>query len=188
MSSSERQKAKRERRESRKFGEAYERIASTITANAIKSHLRNPTRFVPEFDGFSALQKADVKQDIKRSRKRVAAPVEDDSGDEEKDDGASSPVKISTRPPCPLGSQIHRTKRRLDKWIEHPEVISKELDFWKGNAVKARSDFENYQQGREVWNESFDMARNALMTEMEHCAAKNNSRSDEPKFFFKRSN
>jgi hypothetical protein len=170
---SARQAAKRERREARKFGEAYERVASTITANAIKSHLRNPTRFIPEFDGLSALPKAEVKHDIKAiSRKRVAAAIAD--SDEEKDDEAQcSPVKISTRPPCNLASQVHRTKRRLDKWIEHPEVVSKEIEFWKGNAVKARSDFLGYAQEREVRNESFDMARNVLMSEVDQCVSKN---------------
>ena len=41
------------RRENRRFGEAYERMALQVAANESKSQLRNPTRFVPDFHGNS---------------------------------------------------------------------------------------------------------------------------------------
>eukprot|EP00428_Durinskia_dybowskii_P087095 CAMPEP_0170449072 /NCGR_PEP_ID=MMETSP0117_2-20130122/51051_1 /TAXON_ID=400756 /ORGANISM="Durinskia baltica, Strain CSIRO CS-38" /LENGTH=841 /DNA_ID=CAMNT_0010710293 /DNA_START=62 /DNA_END=2590 /DNA_ORIENTATION=- len=148
---------KRLRREAR-IRENYDRISATLSSNDSKA-TKNPTRIIPDAPGFQILTKAEIKRDTKDIEKNSTfAPSKERNVVEEMD----ALIQRSMRPHCAAESSLMKKKRRLVNWINNPETVDKEMQYWQNNLSKAQDGLATFESLREEWLTSFQSARRFL--------------------------
>eukprot|EP01038_Epipyxis_sp_PR26KG_P014455 gene14455-19401_t len=158
----------RMRREAKRLTETYDRISAALSSNdPTKAAARNPTRYIPDVPGISGISKVEFKKDAKDIERNslLMSPLDIPMLDEEMYES----VQRSMRPSCNADSFILKKRSRLNHWMNHPEDCVKEIAYWEGLVKSSKLDYETLLLEQNVWNNSFQLTRKTLNSDLKSC-------------------